>query len=571
MKKLIVMLCVVLSILLLALAGLLLWSRPSVPQEQEAFSPLQETVSAHPAVTEQTDPTIETVAETTEETEPPTTEPAFYPACTQNTDPENWDIQWTIIQNDQVVEHYAREEPIFFEGDYYAIGCICGFRTDYQRQDASYGTVDLTEGTITELWKANVGFLDEVDWIGCGWTGQPLLAQWDSKTRAIMNLYEEKKAKEGLVEAVYAKMDGYVHFIDMEDGSYTRDPLYIGKVFKGSGMLDPRGYPILYIGAGLPRGEMQCIYAISLLDGEILYKLSGAHELAPRAWYGFDSGPLLDAETDTLIWAGENGLLYTIKLNTKYDPDAGTLTMAPDTPVMTAYTHNYHEEGRYVGYEASIAAADHYLYLGDSSGMFFCVDINTMELVWAQDILDDINATPVFDWEDEDKAVLYVVPSVDYTSGEMPICKLDAETGEILWQNTIKCVKDKDIPGGGLASPLLGREGSTMEEHIIFSIGCTPDLWSGQVMAFHTETGDMLWQYETKNYIWSSPVGLYTEDGKGYLFQADASGNCYLLDGASGEVLSTYQLGRTVESSPVVFGNHILIGTRSSMHLLEIV
>lgn len=570
MKKLIVALSIVLTVLLLILVGLLLMSHPSAPQAQESFSPPTESETSLPIVTEQIPIETEAATEVIEETEPPATEPAFFPVCTQNTDPKNWGIEWTIIQNDQIVDHYNREDPIFFEDNYYAIAGICGFRTDYQRQNASYGTTDLTDGTITELWKANVGFLDEVDWIGCGWTGQPLVAQWDSETRAIMNLYEEKKEKEGLVEAVYAKMDGYVHFIDMEDGSFTRDSLYVGRVFKGSGALDPRGYPILYLGAGLPRGEMQCIYAISLINGEILYELSGVHELAPRAWYGFDSGPLIDAETDTLIWAGENGLLYTIKLNTQYDPAAGTLTMTPDTPVMAAYTHNYHKEGRYAGYEASIAAAGHYLYLGDSSGMFFCVDINTMELIWAQDILDDINATPVFDWESDDKGVIYVVPSVDYTSGEMPMCKLDAETGEILWQSTIKCAKDKDIPGGGLASPLLGRRGSTMEDSVIFSIGCAPDLWSGQVIALDRETGETIWQYETKNYIWSSPVAIYTEENKGYIFQVDASGNCYLLDGASGEVLSTLKLGRTVESSPVVFGNHILIGTRSSMHLLKI-
>lgn len=562
MKKFAIFLSVILAVLLLLLAGLLFWNRWHEPAATADTSPTL------PAVTE----ALATMpAETvTVPTEPPVTEPAFTPKAVSSTDPDNWDIQWSIIENDRVVEDFAREDPITFEDDYFGLPGVAGFRTDHHRNNGTYGTADIVDGTITELWKTNIGFLDTVDWIGCGWTGQPLVVQWDAQTRAIMNLYEDKKEKDGLVEAIYAKMDGYVHFIDMEDGGYTRDPLYVGRVFKGSGALDPRGYPILYLGAGLPRGSMQSIYAISLIDGEILYELSGVHELAPRAWYGFDSGPLIDAETDTLIWAGENGLLYTIKLNTVYDKAAGTITMTPDAPVMTAYTHNYHQEGRYVGYEASITAAAEYLYLADSSGMLFCMDVNTMELIWAQDILDDVNATSAFEWDGDSKGYLYVAPSVDYTGGDMPLCKIDAQTGEILWQHTIDCAKDADIPGGALASPLLGRPGSNLEDLVIFSIGCSPDLWSGQVIAFQKETGKILWQHETKNYIWSSPVALYTEDGRSYLFQADASGNCYLMDGLTGEVLETYKLSRTVESSPVAFGNRILLGTRSSVHLFEI-
>ena len=40
---------------------------------------------------------------------------------------------------------------------------------------------------------------------------------------------------------------------------------------------------------------------------------------ALRDWHAYDSSPLVDAETDTLIYPGENGILYTIKLNTVFD------------------------------------------------------------------------------------------------------------------------------------------------------------------------------------------------------------------------------------------------------------
>ena len=50
-----------------------------------------------------------------------------------------------------------------------------------------------------------------------------------------------------------------------------------------------------------------------------------------------DSLSAVDAETDTLIYPGENGILYLIKLNTSYDPQAGTLSIAPDNVVKWRY------------------------------------------------------------------------------------------------------------------------------------------------------------------------------------------------------------------------------------------
>ena len=572
MKKTIIILSVAFALLLLVLCGLLFMTRTPAPPAAETPPATEQPTETTAPPTEATTAPTEPETEPEENTEPAPTEPPFVPMAVDGTRAEDWEIDWRIIENDTVIESFTRQDPIFFGDDYCQLAGIAGFRGGNYRTDASYGTADIQSGTIKQLWKMNVGYLETVDWIGCGWTGQPLVAQWDAETRAIMNLYDEKKEKDGLVEAVYAKMDGYIHFIDMEDGSQTRDPLYVGWVFKGSGALDPRGYPIVYLGAGLTKNGSvpQKIFAISLIDGSTLFELSGYNPLAPRYWCGFDSGPLVHGETDTLIYAGENGLIYTIKLNTNYDKAAGTLTMEPDAPVMTAYTSSYSKAGRYLGYEASIAAADQYLYLGDNAGLIQCVNVNTMELVWAQSILDDVNATPLFDWGTDGRGYLYAAPSVDYNRGEVSLYKLDAQTGEILWTYEMKCSTDPDAPGGMLASPLLGKNGTSMENIVIFSVGRTPSPGKGQMYAFDKTTGELLWQFETNSYIWSSPVALYTEDGTGYIFQADARGNCYLMNGATGEVLNTVSLKQTTEASPIAFGNHILLGTRSAMYLFEI-
>ncbi len=590
MKRFFLMILILLEIVLLALAGLFIFLEDFREQALSLCSQLPpetqpETTQATtlpttlPTTSPTTQPTTEPTTEATTEpsTEPPVTRPPFEPGYTEDSDPANWNTNWEIIAENTVVDSYQREQEIFFDGgDYFALPGIASFRGGNYRTDASYGTADITDASITELWWQTVGSAAGPEWGGCGWTGQPLAVQWDDETKAIMNLYDEKKNKDDLVEVIYAKMDGYVHFLDIEDGSYTRDPLYIGMAFKGAGAIDPRGYPLLYLGSGLVQnGTSQKMYIISLIDGSILYEHSGYDSMALRAWYAFDGAPLLHGESDTLIWGGESGLLYTIKLNTNYDKAAGTITVEPDDPVMTRYNHDYGRRGRYLGYEASVTAVENYLYVGDNAGLLQCINANTMELVWTQDLLDDINCTAAFDWGEDGRGYLYVAPSIDYTAGsggssELPLCKVDAQTGEILWSHYMKCTTMDGVPGGMLSSPLLGRPGSDIEHLVIFSIGRSAGAWDGQMVALDKETGVVVWQFETDNYMWSSPIALYTEDGKGYIFQADATGTCYLMDGATAKVLDTVYLGMTVESSPIAFGNRVVLGTRSSMHLFKI-
>lgn len=584
MKKLLLILLVILEALLLLLGlGWILMGTPGFP-EPTVTQPTTLPTTVPTTVPPETTLPV-TVPPTTEETVPPTTEPVteptepplvFLPQYTDSSNPDNWNTRWEIIVDGKVTDSYTREDPIFFEdGDYFALPGVPTFRGSNYRGDGSYGTAQITEGTLNPIWRKVVGYLSEAKWTGCGWTGQPLVVQWDDETKAIMNLYEDKKAKEGLVEVIYAKMDGTVHFFDMEDGTPTRDPIRVGMVFKGSGALDPRGYPLLYLGAGLKEGgTSQAIFVVSLIDGSILYRQSGADKMAYRGWYAFDSSPLVDPETDTLLWPCESGILYTMKLNTQYDKAAGTISVAPDTAVKTRYQHDYYRKGRYVGYESSITVVDHYAFLGDNAGMFHCIDLNTMELVWAQDLIDDINATAAFDWGEDGRGYLYIAPSLDYSNGgernDLPICKLDAQTGEIIWTHYLNCRTADEISGGALASPLLGRAGTDMEDMVIFSIGRTPGFWSGYVIAINKHTGEIIWQTQTNNYMWSSPVGVYDENGKGYIFQGDASGNCYLIDGATGKILDTIALKETIEASPVVFGDKIVIGTRSDMVLIDI-
>ena len=83
-----------------------------------------------------------------------------------------------------------------------------------------------------------------------GWTGQCAIVRWPEEVVRIMNVREEKKGGP-LTEVIYATLDGRVYFLDLYDGQATRPAINIGAPIKGSVTVDPRGYPLLYVGQGI--------------------------------------------------------------------------------------------------------------------------------------------------------------------------------------------------------------------------------------------------------------------------------------------------------------------------------
>ena len=95
------------------------------------------------------------------------------------------------------VESFERTEPISFGigSEYSALEGVITFRGDNYRSGPTFGTADITSGSLSTQWTRGAGSYN--GWSGCGWTGQPLIVRWDDATKAIMNLYDEKKEKEG--------------------------------------------------------------------------------------------------------------------------------------------------------------------------------------------------------------------------------------------------------------------------------------------------------------------------------------------------------------------------------------
>lgn len=495
------------------------------------------------------------------------TEYQITPAFNDDTNPDNWSVRWEIFHNDQPVESFRRDEDIYFRhaNDYYIYEGITTFRGNNYRNNPVYGTVNIKDNALDVMWERSTGTLGE--WSGCGWSGQPLIVRWDTETKEIMNIYPEKKEKQDLTEVIYATMDGNIYFYDLDDGKPTRDRLNVGMTFKGTGTLDPRGYPVMYIGSGIASEEKsQRMYAIDLIENKVIYQQSGADPQAFRGWAAFDSSPIIHAETDTLIWPGENGVLYTLKLNTLYDKENRKITINPENVAKCRYRTSLTDKGRWHGYESSCVAVGNHVYVSENSGMMFCVDLNTMELKWAQNVLDDTNSTPVFEWKQDGEGAIYTAHALRYTAndskGTTTIYKLDAKNGNPLWSATYDCVRNGDNSGGVQSSPAIGKRGSDIEHLIFYNIASTPSPYRGLLVALDKETGNVVWEHTMNNYTWSSPAAVYTDEGKGYIIICDSIGDVKLIDGKSGAFLGSTNIGSNVEASPAIFENTLVVGTR---------
>lgn len=513
----------------------------------------------------------------------PTKEIPFAPHSTPSTAPENM-ISYTNIQVDDVVledtEPYHPASEISFDigEDYTDVEGIVTFRGNNFRDSAAYGTAEMTEYTLTDKWSHNTGSLSSggTFWSGSGWTGQPLMNKWPQEIKAHMNMYDWAKNKEDLVEVIYACMDGYVYFLDLETGEPTRDALYLGYTFKGAGALDPRGYPILYVGAGYNSNLGPAkVFVINLLDMSTMYTFGDYDSFSLRGGLSFfDSSPLVDAETDTLIYPGENGILYLIRLNTQFDPAGGTLSIAPGSIVKWRY-FGLRSSGAnfWVGMEDSAAIYKGYLFIADNGGHLMCLDLNTLQLVWVQDILDDSNSTPVLSIEN-DHLYLYVSTSFrlgwrSYTTATVPIWKIDAETGEILWQTDYECCTSDGVSGGVQSTIASGKQ--SLEEYIYVTVSKTGNNADGVLACIEKATGKILWEHRS-GYAWSSPVCIYDAEGNGKVLYCSSDGNMYLLDGVKGDVHSALSLSQgVIEASPAVYNNYAVVGTRDcKIHGIEI-
>lgn len=537
---------------------------------------LAEEGSALAAMTESVAFTSPTPVPTPTPTPAPTPVPTPLPAFEPVRSVSDVITGTSISVNDEIVESYraAEGEEMDFGGggEYTDVKGIVTFRGNNFRDTAQYGETEITSRRFGDHWLRSTDGLSDSSgsyWGGSGWTGQPLIVEWPEETKRIMNMYDWAKEKDGLIEVIYATLDGYVYFLDLETGESTRDRLFLGWSFKGAGALDPRGYPILYVGGGLFNGSGQAprVLVVSLIDGEVLYTFGHGDTFSPRYdWSAFDSSALVDAETDTLIYPGENGAIYFAKLNTKYDESAGTLTINPEMRKF-AFTSTS-ADAFYYGMEDSALAWRGHLFIADNGGDFLCIDLNTLEIEWRFDCLDDTNCTGVLEVDEKGHPYIYLSTSFhmgwrSYYTATIPVWKIDAVTGEEVWHHDYECYSESGLSGGVQGSLTLGK--GELDGILYVAMARYPNSYDGELLALDTETGEELWTYRSDSYSWSTPTCFYDTDGHGYvLYTSCIGGRMYWLDGLTGELLDSFPFNCTTEASPVVYNNTVVIGTRNN-------
>lgn len=521
------------------------------------------------------EPGGETESPAPEETPVSTPEPEpFEPHSVDSTASGNY-LQETgiMLDGEMVTEGYEDDTGIYFgyPEEYSALPGVITFRGNNFRDSAAYGTANITQKQFGKSWTATTGSLTAPDgafWSGNGWTGQPLIVEWPKETRQIMNMYDWAKQAETLVEVVYPAMDGYIYFLELETGKPTRDSLNLGFTFKGTGTLDPRGYPLLYVGSGYNSyNGTSHVFVVSLIDFSILYEFGAADGFALRGWPMYDSAPLIDAETDKLIYCGESGVIYIITLGTQYDEEAGTISVNPTRAAKWRYKSiRYASTGQYwLGFEASPVIWQGHLICPDNGGHLICLDLYTLTVDWVQDTLDDTNCTPVLEIEDG-HPYIYASTSFhlgwrSYNTATVPVWKIDAVTGEIVWQTDYECYSVAELSGGTQGSIAVGKE--NVSDLIYVPIARTPTASGGKLVALDKETGEQVWEFVTQVYSWSTPTLVYDQNGDAYVLYCTTGHYIYLLDARTGEMLDSENLGGLIEASPAVYGNWLVVGHRS--------
>ena len=491
----------------------------------------------------------------------PTAGPGHSPAQAAPDTLQRLGLESIIVQNGARADAYARTPEIHMglSGEYTDVEGVTTFRGNNYRDSAAYGNIPDDPEELEIVWSVAVSQID--DWGGVGWTGQCAIVRWPEEVVRIMNVREEKKGGP-LTEVIYATLDGRVYFLDLYDGQATRPAINIGAPIKGSVTVDPRGYPLLYVGQGIPEVDGRSVdigtRIFSLIDQELLFFLDGDDPFAQRSWYAFDAAPLVDGATDTMLQVGENALLYLVRLNTDYDPAAGTIAIDP-------------EVDRYVfrsaisdqpGMENSLAVYDHYGYFVDNSGLLQCVDLNALTCVWAGDVGDDTDATIVLEEEADGTVALYTATEREHSASHDEnayLRKINALTGQMIWKLPVKVYTSADNEGGSFATPALGK--GDLGDLVFAHMTRTPDD-GATLMAVDKESGEVVWRVAMGSGGWSSPVCVYGESGKGYVLVGSSSGALRLYDGRTGRIISICDLEGNIEGSPAVFEDMLVVGTR---------
>ena len=491
-----------------------------------------------------------------------------------------------IYNSGKKTKEYARpaKELIHMPlGDDYNLKKVMGvltFRGSAFRQNAASGNVWNAVG-LREEWSVEAGtaFGANQVYYGIGWTGQPAIVKWSEEVRPNLNIYESKKEKKGMKEVIIAGLDGAIRFLDLDNGSLTRNSIKLNYPMRGTPSLHPLGAPYMTVGQFARKMKVKTgkigLRQYNLYSGKEMSLINGLETKkykAPNDTGSFETSALIDRSSRTLITTGSNGLLYLIYLNDSFDFNAGVYTQAPSTVVMSAATKGQAKRPAQMAIESSPAMYDRYVFYADMGGILRCVDTNNLTTVWAVQTGDSVESAVALDLNPDGGLDLYTANELNLRKkGTAAVRKYNAQTGEEIWCTEIGVAKDKKSSAviGFRASPVIGQ--NSLDELVYYTVtGLNdegretlnlPEGTEAALIALGKTDGQIIWVRELTQRTYSSPVAVYAQDGAGWIIQCDGSGEILLLEGLTGREVGSLKVEGTIEGSPAVYHNMMVIGT----------
>ncbi len=459
---------------------------------------------------------------------------------------------------------------------------VLTFRGDNFRRNAAVGTLEAEATGLKKKWEVEGGSARGVNqtFYGYGWPGQPAIVQWSKQVRAVSNLYESKQTKEKLKEVIIAGQDGAIRFLDLDDGSITRNSIKLGYPMNGTPSLHTVGQPYMSVGQfarkmkvktgriGLRTYNLYNTKELKLIDGS-----DSKHRRALNNNGSFQTSALYDRTSDTMITAGNNGMVYLEALNSEFDWKAGSMKVNLSETTMTSKAKGQKSTAQ-MAVESSLAAYDKYIFYADMGGVLRCVDTDTLQPVWAVATGDAVMAAVALDLTEDRELNLYtanMLANRKKGSDQIQIRRYDALSGKETWCMDVGVTKGKKDKAdvGAKASPVIGQQklkdlvyftvtGLSEEGRVKLNLGGDE---KSALIALNKDSGKIVWAMGMESRTESSPVAVYDKDGNGWIIQCAQDGNIYLVEGLTGRETGSLKLEAEIIASPAVYNDTMVIGT----------
>jgi outer membrane protein assembly factor BamB len=186
-------------------------------------------------------------------------------------------------------------------------------------------------------------------------------------------------------------------------------------------------------------------------------------------------------------------------------------------------------------YASSPAYYDHAIYFGSGDSTIYCLNGDNGKKIWSYKTNGIVHSSPaIFDNK------VYV------GSWDSKIHALDAKTGALVW--------DFQTGKDSLNNCFVGIQASPAIADGILYCGSR----DASMYALDAKTGRVKWQFRDPYLSWL-PSSVAVKDGFLYLGSSDAL-RFYVLDSATGKLVSEYKTGIYTFSSPAISGQLAYVG-----------